>query len=205
MSSSLKKAACKSLQCRKGYKNHTKIRTNSTDMKYNCDGDKWVVPNPHPKRGGAQKVVRKNRTPRLTPVSWKLRVILDDVKQGPEVSTRRFAARLGHSYPTVSSRLQSPGCWKILPPWIRHVLADGMRFIRASICQSLLLRPHRKEFLEEPIGDGSWILCYSNTHRACVPASTRRPPAQVKIGLVRVKQFSNTAFEAIDGRIPIAE
>lgn len=184
MPSSLKKAACKSLQCRKGYKNHTKIRTNSTDKKYNCDGDKWVVPNPHPKRGGAQKVVRKNRTPRLTPVSWKLRVILDDVNRVRRLAPAGLRPGSGTHYPTVSSRLQSPGCWKILPRWIHHVLADGMRFLRASICQSLLLRPHRKEFLEEPIGDGSWILWDSNTHRAvCVPASTRRPQCRSKSAL----------------------
>ncbi|KAK6761283.1 hypothetical protein RB195_022369 [Necator americanus] len=51
--------------------------------------------------------------------------------------------------------------------WIPHTLTDGTRFTRVFIYQSLLLRPHRKEFLHDLItGDESWVLCDSNAHSA---------------------------------------
>lgn len=42
----------------------------------------------------------------------------------------------------------SPGYRKVLTRWIRHVLIDKMRLTQVTICQSLLLRSHRKKFLE---------------------------------------------------------
>ncbi|VDL72450.1 unnamed protein product [Nippostrongylus brasiliensis] len=65
-----------------------------------------------------------------------------------------------------------------------HHLTDDMRYTRVSICQSLLLCPHRKEFLEGlVIGDKSWIFCDSNAHRAvCVPLG-ENPPTQARLAL----------------------
>ncbi|KAK6753857.1 hypothetical protein RB195_013068 [Necator americanus] len=76
--------------------------------------------------------------------------ILDVVKEDPEVNARSLATRLGCSH-SVVSRLQAIGYRKVLSRWIPHILTDGTRFTRVSICQSLLLRTHRKEFLENLI------------------------------------------------------
>ncbi|KAK6733888.1 hypothetical protein RB195_017573 [Necator americanus] len=67
------------------------------------------------------------------------RAILGAVKQDPEVSNRRLAMRLDLSQPAVLSRPSShPEKY-----WIPHTLSDDMRNTQISICQSLILRPHR--------------------------------------------------------------
>ncbi|EYB81811.1 hypothetical protein Y032_0373g170 [Ancylostoma ceylanicum] len=72
----------------------------------------------------------------------------------------------------------------VLTRWIPHVLTDGMRFTRVSICQSLLLRPQRKEFPEDLIiGDESCVLYDSNAHRAVWLPGGEDSPTQAKSGL----------------------
>ncbi|EYC37441.1 hypothetical protein Y032_0791g2369 [Ancylostoma ceylanicum] len=80
--------------------------------------------------------------------------------------------------------LEALGYKKVLSRWISHFLTDGTRFTLVSICQSLLLRPQRKEFLEDLIiGDESWILFDSNAHRAVWLPRGGDPPTQAKTDL----------------------
>ncbi|EYB94619.1 hypothetical protein Y032_0169g216 [Ancylostoma ceylanicum] len=54
----------------------------------------------------------------------------------------------------------------------------------ANPCQSLLLGPGRKDFLEDLIiGDESWVLNYSNAHRAMWLSPGEDPPTQAKSDL----------------------
>ncbi|EYC13608.1 hypothetical protein Y032_0043g812 [Ancylostoma ceylanicum] len=110
--------------------------------------------------------------------------ILDAVKGDPEVSTRSHATRLRCTHPTVLTRTQALGYRKVLTRWISHVLTDAMRFTRVSTCQSLPLRPQRKEFLEDLIaGDESWVLYDSNAHRAVWLSRGEDQPTQAKSDL----------------------
>lgn len=111
-------------------------------------------------------------------------VVLAAVKEDPEASTHSLARRLGCTHSTVRTRLQALGYRKVLTRWIPHALTDGMRYTRVSICQSLLLRSHRKEFLEDLItGDESWILHDSNAHRAVWLPRGEDPPTQARSDL----------------------
>lgn len=111
-------------------------------------------------------------------------VVLAAVREDPEANTRSLATRLGCTQSTVVSRLQALGYRKVLTRWIPHTLTDDMRYTRITICQSLLLRPHRKEFLEDLVtGDESWILYDSNAHRAVWLHRGEDPPTQPRSDL----------------------
>ncbi|EYB81541.1 hypothetical protein Y032_0380g343 [Ancylostoma ceylanicum] len=57
-------------------------------------------------------------------------------------------------------------------------------FTRVSICQSLLFRPQRKEFLEDLItGDESWVVYDSNAHLAVWLSRGENQPKQAKSDL----------------------
>ena len=110
--------------------------------------------------------------------------LLHAIKEKPEASTRELATTLGCDHTTVGSHLKSLGYHKVLSRWIPHRLTDGKRLTRTSICQSLLLRPHRKEFLEDLVtGDESWILYDNTTRRAVWIPRGEEPPAQPKADL----------------------
>ena len=132
--------------------------------------------------GGDTDFEEKPRSGR--PLKVEDSLILGAVKEDPEVSTRSLATRLRCSHQTVLSRLQVLGYRKVLTRWIPHVLTDSTRFTRISICQSLLLRPQRKEFLRDLItGDESWVLYDSNTRRALWLPQGEDPPTQAKSDL----------------------
>lgn len=65
-----------------------------------------------------------------------------------------LATRLGCTQSTTVGLLQAFGYRKVLSRWILHPLT--MQFTLVSICQTLLLRPPRKGFMEDlVIGDES--------------------------------------------------
>uniref|UniRef100_A0A8R1E2Y0 Uncharacterized protein n=1 Tax=Caenorhabditis japonica TaxID=281687 RepID=A0A8R1E2Y0_CAEJA len=55
---------------------------------------------------------------------------------------------------------------------------------RVTACQSLLLTPERKEFLEDLVTeDESWVLYNNDTHRAVWIPRGEEPPVQPKANL----------------------
>lgn len=111
-------------------------------------------------------------------------VLLDAIKEDPGVSVRELETRLGHGHSTIDRRLESLGYRKVLTRWVPHAMTDGLKMTRLTICQSLLLRSHRKEFLEDIVtGDESWVLYESNTRRAVWIPRGEEPPTQPKPNL----------------------
>lgn len=107
--------------------------------------------------------------------------ILEVIKENPEASVRELATKIGCSHMTIDRRLSNLGYRKVLAQWIPHALTDGQRMTRLSICQSLLLRSNRKDFLEDVVtGDESWILYDAAARRAFWLPRGAQPPIQSK-------------------------
>jgi histone-lysine N-methyltransferase SETMAR len=99
----------------------------------------------------------------------------------PDQTTRELAQRFHCSNSTVDDHLHALGYRKVLSRWTPHALTDANRAARVSICQSLLLRPHRAELLADLVtGDESWILYENDTHHAYWLPRGENPPAQPK-------------------------
>lgn len=65
--------------------------------------------------------------------------------------------------------------------WTPHAITDRDRAVRLGICQSLLLRPHRQDFLKDIITcDESWIHYETNTRHSYWLPRGENPPAQPK-------------------------
>ena len=111
------------------------------------------------------------RSGRPTTVDDK--ALLRTIQRNPEATTRELANTLGCAQRSVVSHLNALDYHKVMARWIPHRLTDAQRSTRATICQSLLLRPRRKEFLADLVtGDESWIL-YDNTTRSCLDPPRR--------------------------------
>jgi len=110
--------------------------------------------------------------------------ILRCLKENPEATTRELATTLGCSNSTIFDHLNSLGYHKVLARWIPHRLTDYNKQCRVTICQSLFLRPHRKEFLEDLVtGDESWVLYENVTRCAIWIPRGEEPPTMPKADL----------------------
>lgn len=112
--------------------------------------------------------------------------VIDTLKEDPETTTGVLRKKLGCTQTTVVSRLQAAlGYRKVLTLSAPHTLTDSMRrFTCISICQSVLLRSPREDFLEHlVIGDESWVVCVSNAYRAVWIPRGEELPTQVKLNV----------------------
>jgi [histone H3]-lysine36 N-dimethyltransferase SETMAR len=99
----------------------------------------------------------------------------------PSSTTCELTEALSCSNMTVDRHLHDLDYGKVLATWTPHKLSDGNRAARLSICQSLLSRPHRKDFLADIItGDESWVHYENDTRRAYWLPRGEDPPAQPK-------------------------
>lgn len=109
-------------------------------------------------------------------------VLRNALKTAPNATTRELAAALGCNHMTVANHLHELGYRKILSRWVPHELRDSEKASRISICESLLLRPHRKEFLRDIVtGDESWVLYVNHTRKRQWLRSGEPPPKQPKV------------------------
>jgi [histone H3]-lysine36 N-dimethyltransferase SETMAR len=107
--------------------------------------------------------------------------LLDALDKHPAASTRELARLIGHHQSTIADRLNSLGYRRVLARWIPHVLTAANKATRVSICQSLLLRPRRAQFLANVVtGDESWLRYHSDTRLAYWLPREEEPPAQPK-------------------------
>ena len=103
------------------------------------------------------------------------------VKEEPEATTRNLEKKLGFSHTTIERHLQQLGYRKVMSRWIPHALTDAQKGTRLTICQSLLSRPNRNEFLQDIVtGDESWVLYHNDTHHAVWLPPGENPPSQPK-------------------------
>lgn len=117
------------------------------------------------------------------PVTFDEEALRHELELHPDSSTRDLEKVLGHHYSTIDRHLQSMGYRKVLSRWTPHALTDHDCAVRVSICESLLLRPHRKDFLESIItGDESWVFYENDTRHAFWVPPGEQPPAQPKPG-----------------------
>lgn len=113
------------------------------------------------------------------PIEMEDRELLDYVRSHPSASTREIGQALGRSNSTIHDRLLVFGYRRVLSRWIPHQLSASNRAARVSICQSLLLRFERENFLTNLVtGDESWVF-YKNVTRAAywLPPG-EEPPVQ---------------------------
>ena len=74
------------------------------------------------------------------------------------------------------------GYHRILSRWTPHALTYHDRAVRVSIAESLLLHPHRKDFLNLIVtGDESWIYHGNITRYAYWIYPDAKPPSQPKV------------------------
>lgn len=107
--------------------------------------------------------------------------LLRCIKEKPEASTHELARELGCTQPSIVNHLHHLGFRKVLAQWIPHRLTDDNKNCRVTICQSLLLRHNRKEFLEDLVtGDESWVLYDNGTRLAYWLPVGEKPPQQPK-------------------------
>ena len=115
------------------------------------------------------------------PVELEDRDLLREIQERPESTTRELAQSLGFAHTTIENRLHALGYRRVLARWTPHELTAANRSARVSICQSLLLQPQRKEFLESLVtGDESWILYKNEKRIAYWLPREEEPPAQPK-------------------------
>jgi [histone H3]-lysine36 N-dimethyltransferase SETMAR len=80
-------------------------------------------------------------------------------------TTRELAEKLGCSHTAVENHLHAMGKVLKLGTWVPHVLTDDHKASRITTCNSLLLHPHRKDFLNDIVtGDEKWVM-YANHNR----------------------------------------
>ncbi|VDP16359.1 unnamed protein product [Heligmosomoides polygyrus] len=108
------------------------------------------------------------------------------IKEMPEATTRELATTLGCSKSTIHNRLKLLGYYKVLARWIPHRLTDANKQSRVAVCQSLLLRPHRKEFLEDWLGDGCPSAVFPGPRPLRLPLV---PPAEAPFDRKKIHQL----------------
>ena len=115
------------------------------------------------------------------PTTFDEEVLRHELELHPDSSTRDLEKVLGYDHTTIARHLKSMGYHKVLSRWTPHKLTDHDRGARVSICECLLLQPHRKDFLQSIItGDESWILYENNTRSAFWIPQGAEPPTQSK-------------------------
>ncbi|EYB90440.1 hypothetical protein Y032_0220g2524 [Ancylostoma ceylanicum] len=58
---------------------------------------------------------------------------------------------LGCGRTTIIRHLQALGYRKLMPTWVSHELSASQLAVRVSVCESLLLRPHKRDFPDKSL------------------------------------------------------
>ncbi|WKY06424.1 hypothetical protein Q1695_006537 [Nippostrongylus brasiliensis] len=83
----------------------------------------------------------------------------------------------------VVRQLRILGYRKVMSSWVARQLRDSEKASRMSIAESLLLRPHRKDFLKDIVtGDESWVLYVNHTRQSQWLPPGEPAPRQPKPG-----------------------
>ena len=115
------------------------------------------------------------------PVTFDEDALRHELEVHPDASTRDLEQTLGYGRSIIAHHLNEMGYRKVMSRWTPHALTDHDRAARVTICESLLLRPHRQDFLKSIItGDESWVYYENNTRHAYWLPRGEDPPAQPK-------------------------
>ena len=101
----------------------------------------------------------------------------------PNATTRELATTLGVTHMAIGNHLNDLGYRKVYSTWVPHRLGDSDKASRVGVCESLLLRPHRKDLLKEIVtGDESWVLDVDHTRKSQWLPRGELPPHEPKPG-----------------------
>jgi histone-lysine N-methyltransferase SETMAR len=113
------------------------------------------------------------------PVELEDDALRDELLAHPDATTRELALTLGCTHGTIENRLHALGYRRVLARWTPYQLSAANLAARVSICQSLLFRPQRNDFLSNLVtGDESWVLYKNDTRTAYWLPRGEEPPTQ---------------------------
>lgn len=88
------------------------------------------------------------------------------VKSDRRQSTREMASKLGCHHSTIAYHLAKLGLVQKFGAWVPHRLTDDQKEQRVSICNSLLSRHRRFDWLNNVVtGDEKWVLYANHTRK----------------------------------------
>ena len=81
-------------------------------------------------------------------------------------TTRELAEKLSCTHTAIEKHLHAMGkVWK-LGAWVPHVLAHDNKINRVTICNLLLIRRYREDFLKQTVtGDEKWVMYVNHTRK----------------------------------------
>ena len=110
--------------------------------------------------------------------------LLNALETQPAATSRELAAMLGCVHSTVLDHLHNLGYRTVLSRWVPHELRMSDRVNRINVAETLLLRPHRKDFLSNIVtGDESWVLYVNHTRKRHWIPQGEKPPTVPKSDL----------------------
>lgn len=112
------------------------------------------------------------------PITEKVDLILEKIKEDRHISTRDIAAELNIDHVTVWNHLHNAGYTKKLDVWVPHQLTEKNLMDRVTICDALLKRNKFDPFLKRLItGDEKWVR-YENIVRHKSWSKPGEPPQE---------------------------
>lgn len=111
------------------------------------------------------------------PVVFDEDLLRSHLERHPDATTRDLEKELGYDHSTIIRHLHAMDYHRIMSRWTPHALTDSERAARVTICESLLLRPHRQDFLRSIVTvDESWVHYNNKTRQAYwVPRGEKAP------------------------------
>lgn len=102
-------------------------------------------------------------------------LLLHVIEENPNLTTRDLAKQFNCAHGTIEQHLHNLGKVSKLGKWVPHILTEANKITRVSICQSLLSRKRRFDWLESLVTtDEKWIL-FSNVTRKRSWVSPNQP------------------------------
>ncbi|XP_061705609.1 histone-lysine N-methyltransferase SETMAR-like [Cydia pomonella] len=115
------------------------------------------------------------------PVVFDEDLLRSHLERHPDATTRDLEKELGYDHSTIIRHLHAMGYHKIMSRWTPHALTDSERAARVTICESLLLQPHRQDFLRSIVTvDESWVHYNNKTRQAYWVLRGERAPTEPK-------------------------
>lgn len=100
------------------------------------------------------------------PVELDDNALLALVRDNPRLNTREMGEQLGCDYTTVARHLSQLDFVKKLGAWIPHRLREDQLEQRVTICNSLLSRSRRFDWLRNIVtGDEKWVMYFNPNRR----------------------------------------
>nr|CDJ91034.1 Transposase domain containing protein [Haemonchus contortus] len=136
------------------------------------------------KRFAAGEILFEDRQGSGRPSEWNDERLLSALQMQPNATSQELATTIGCTHTTVIEHLQELDYRSIFSRWVPHELRLSDKTNRMHVAESLLLRPHRKELLEDIVtGDEIWVLYVNYTRKRHWTAREGKPTTEPKADL----------------------